>query len=462
MSFQSELLARAKKLERKKRVEAEKQRLKKEYEKLDQVASGEIKKPKQEVFEFVELLICGFLKGVKFSSPSPVPKEIIYIIGKFYQLVTVIIQNGSGTIKAGFSKDNAPISIFPTIVGRERNLGSDKTDRKEEICMIGHGAIKNRGILSIKYPVEHGIITSFDDIEKIWHHTFKTELIGDSTDCDVLLTEKANNPKANREKITQIMFETFKVKGLYIAIDAVLSLYATGKVTGIVAQIGDGVGHTVPIYEGYAIPHAVERLDMGGRDMNDYLAKIMTERGYGWTPTFTKKDLHCMKEKLCYVALDFDEELIKSETSSDLEMNYELPDGQVIIVGAERFRAGEILFKPSLIGLECDGIHKLIYSSIMKCDRDIRQELHENMVLSGGVCCLSGIDERIEKESIALAPARFNPKIVNSTVDDREMRKYLSWIGGSIVASQTGFQELLITRDEYEQDGPSIVNRKCF
>ena len=253
------------------------------------------------------------------------------------------------------------------------------------------------------------------------------------------------------------MFETFHSPAVFLAVQAGLSLYASGRITGNVIDIGDGVSSSVPVYDGYAVHQAVNLLYLGGRDLTEYLTKHLSESSYPMNTITAEREIaRDIKEKLCYVALDFEQELQTAASSSSLEKSYELPDGQVITIGNERFRCPEVLFQPSLLKMELEGIHQATYDSIMRCDVDIRKDMYANTVLSGGSTMFPGIADRMQKEITALVPSSVKIKIIAPAE-----RKYSVWIGGSILASLSTFPQMLISKLEYDEEGPSVVHRKC-
>ena len=271
----------------------------------------------------------------------------------------------------------------------------------------------------------------------------------------VLLTEAPLNPDANREKMAEIMFETFNTPAMYVAVQPMLSLCASGRTTGVVIESGFGSTHVVSVYEFKLLPNATHRLDLGGCDLTHRLMNLTIERGHD-KRRINEFLLPNVKEKLCYVALNFDEEMKTAAQSSSLDRSYELPDGQTITIGNERFRCPEALFQPSLVGMDSAGIHKMTYNSITKCDKEIWKGLYANVVLSGGNTMFPGISERMQKELTDLAPPITKIKVVASPE-----RKHAAWIGGSILCSLSSFQQKWISKQDYLDTGPSIVHTKC-
>ncbi|XP_026198277.1 actin, cytoplasmic 3-like [Anabas testudineus] len=256
--------------------------------------------------------------------------------------------------------------------------------------------------------------------------------------------------------MTQIMFETFNTPCLFVGMQAVLSLYSSGQLTGLMMESGDGVTHAVPIVEGSPQTDAILRVDLAGRDLTEYLMKMINERGYSFTTEADHEAVRDMKEKLCYVALDFAAESSKAASSSDVVQSYKLPDGQVIYIGSERFSCPEALFQPSLLELETESIQQAIQNSILKCDKSLRKDLYGNTVLGGGSSLFPGIEQRLQKELTALVPASMKVKVIAPS-----HRKYSAWLGGSVLGSLSCFQEMWISKQDYEEFGSSIVHSRC-
>lgn len=367
----------------------------------------------------------------------------------------VIIDNGSGVCKAGFAGEGKPSSTFASIIGRPRIPG---VILGENAVVVGDDAQKKRGILSLRYPVEHGVVVNWDDMEVLWNHTFHDALRIDPRDHPTMLSEAALNPKNNREKTLSVMFETFQVPSMHFGVSPVVSLFATGRTTGVVLEAGDGVTHTVPIFEGYVLPHAILRLDLAGRDLTDRLCQLLGEKGLEFTTVAEREVVRVMKEKLCYIAPDYEQAVSMSAASErDCETTYELPDGQKIEVGNERFKCPEALFQPSMVGLDQQGgIHNLLHDSVRKCDLDIRRLFLKNIILAGGSSMFEGMATRLTNEISQLAP----PGVDVSVCADVD-RKYNCWIGMSILADITSFKDSWITKAEFEEHGAGIVHKKC-
>ena len=186
--------------------------------------------------------------------------------------------------------------------------------------MVGDEAAENRNYLQVTQPMEHGIVRNWEDMKHLWDYTFDEKLKVDPRGRKVLLTEPPMNPKVNRQRMVQVMFEEYGFQGVYVAIQAVLTLYAQGEIgpvvmtqsadhpgrrpgltTGVVVDSGDGVTHIVPVYDGYALPHLTRRLDIAGRDVTRYLIKLLLMRGYAFNRTADFETVREIKEKLCYV-----------------------------------------------------------------------------------------------------------------------------------------------------------------
>lgn len=404
----------------------------------------------------------------------------------------IVLDNGSGTIRAGFAGDDLPKCFFPSWVGRPKHLRVLAGALEGDVFIGQKAATELRGLLKINYPLKHGVVTDWDDMERIWEYVYGEGLKtlseevrlapmasfqGSCTDRllqhPVLLTEPPLNPRSNRDTAAQILFETFNVPALHTSIQAVLSLYASGRTTGIVLDAGDGVSHAVPVYEGFAMPSSIRRIDVAGRDVTEHLQTLLRKSGYVFHTSAEKEVVRLIKESVSYVAPDARKEErdwigVKPNESKFAE--YVLPDGHKLKVktkkkkcffssifklterfykmkyltmqqiGPERFRAPELLFDPEIIGLEYPGVHQIVVDAINRTDLDLRKSLYSNIVLSGGSTLTKGFPDRLLTELQRLAVKDMRIKMFAPPE-----RKYSTWIGGSILAGLSTFRKVGLT-----------------
>jgi actin beta/gamma 1 len=363
---------------------------------------------------------------------------------------SIVLDNGSGSCKIGFAGYNEPSAIFSNIIGKPKHdlimINFDKKD-----YYVGTHAQQFRGILKLNYPMENGLITNWDDMEKIWNYAFYDELRIAPSEHNIFLTEPPLNPSKNKEKIAQIMFESFNFKSIYITLQSILSLYASGRTSGLVFDSGDGISCAVPVYEGFIFPHAISKINLAGRHLTSYMTQLLTKKSYYFNTSAEKEIVRNIKEKLCYVSN------ININKENIISSKYELPDGQIITIGNEKCECSELLFDPILCGYEYEGIHKIIFSSINKCDIDVKKTMYKNIVLAGGTTMMPGLETRLEKE-INLLKKNESIKIKIICPINRQ---YSVWLGGSIIASLPSFEKMWITKKEYDEYGSNIIHKKC-
>jgi len=381
----------------------------------------------------------------------------------------IVCDNGTGFVKAGFAGANFPTSIFPSMVGRPILRYEEKIENVEiKDIMVGDEASKLRTMLEVTYPLDNGIVRNWEDAIHVWNYTFFEKLKINPKDTKILLTEPPMNPKENREKMVQVMFETYGFNGVYIAIQAVLTLYAQGLLTGVVVDSGDGVTHIVPVYEGFSLPHLTRRLNVAGRNITRYLIKLLLLRGYAFNRTADFETVRQIKEKYCYVGYDLElEKRLALETTVLIE-KYTLPDGRTIKIGAERFEAPEALFSPNLVDVEGLGMGELVFDCINKADIDTRSEFYNHIVLSGGSTMYPGLPSRLEKEIRRLYLERVlkgntqQMQKFKCRIEDPPRRKHMVFLGGAVLANiMRDKPAFWMNKSEYDEQGANVL-RKCF
>uniref|UniRef100_A0A3B4ZV54 Actin-related protein 2-A-like n=1 Tax=Stegastes partitus TaxID=144197 RepID=A0A3B4ZV54_9TELE len=347
--------------------------------------------------------------------------------------------------------------------------------------MVGDEASECRSMLEVSYPMENGMVRCWDDMLHLWDHTFGPDRLNITpSECKILLTEPPMNPNKNREKIAEVMFEKYQFHGIYVAIQAVLTLYAQGLLTGVVVDSGDGVTHICPVYEGFSLPHLTRRLDIAGRDITRYLIKndfttsvkmnikktLLLLRGYAFNHTADFETVRMLKEKLCYVGYNIEQEQRLAIETTYLVESYTLPDGRQVNVGGERFGAPEALFQPHLINIEGAGVAELLFNTIQAADIDLRADFYKHIVLSGGSTMYPGLPSRLEREIKQLYLERVLDGDAQKLskfkirIEDPPRRKHMVFLGGAVLANiMKDKDSFWLSREEYLEKGLGVLQK---
>jgi actin-related protein 2 len=380
----------------------------------------------------------------------------------------LVCDNGTGFVKIGYAGQNFPASIFPSMVGRPILRAEEALDESVQLkdIMCGDEASAARHSLEVKYPVENGIVRNWEDMEHLWNYCFNEKLKIRPSEHKILLTEPPMNPAKNREQLVERMFEKYGFAACNVSIQAMLTLYAQGLLTGVVVDTGDGVTHVVPVWDGFVPQNLIRRLDVAGRHITQYLIKLLLLRGYAFNRTADMETVREIKEKLCYVAYDIGVERRLAQETTCLMENFTLPDGRVIKVGRERFEAAEALFNPSLIDSEKSGMSDMVFEMIQDAEIDTRAEYYKHIVLSGGSSMYPGLPSRLEKDlrdrylRDVLKGDNTRLKKFKIQVEDPPRRKHMVFLGGSVLADiMKDREEFWMTKAEYDEVGMRVLNK---
>ncbi|CAN1241763.1 Actin-related protein 4, partial [Linum perenne] len=416
------------------------------------------------------------------------------------EVSAIVIDLGSHTCKAGYAGEDAPKAVFPSVVGAIDQMEvDDNTNGEKNPTVDSKTSLKDserkgnrklyvgsqslgfrRDHMEVLSPIKDGVVVDWDIVDSIWDHAFRECLLVDPKEHPMLLAEPSSNSQQQRERTVELMFEKYNVPALFLAKNAVLTSFASGRATALVVDSGGGSTTVAPVHDGYVLQKAVTSCPIGGDFLSDCLLKSLESKGVVIKPRYSFKRKETRPgEFQRVIASDIKECVCRAPDTpydeasySNIPMTpYELPDGQTIEIGADRFKIPDILFNPSLAqtipGIESfveispnvRGLPQMVIDSINRCDVDIRRELFSSILLSGGTASMQQLKERLEKDLLEESPQAARVKVLAS--GNSTERRFSVWIGGSILASLGSFQQMWFSKAEYEEHGASYVQRKC-
>eukprot|EP00420_Gonyaulax_spinifera_P021695 CAMPEP_0197914120 /NCGR_PEP_ID=MMETSP1439-20131203/77894_1 /TAXON_ID=66791 /ORGANISM="Gonyaulax spinifera, Strain CCMP409" /LENGTH=405 /DNA_ID=CAMNT_0043536013 /DNA_START=13 /DNA_END=1228 /DNA_ORIENTATION=+ len=390
----------------------------------------------------------------------------------------IVLDNGSGYLKVGFSGEDAPRAVLPTVVATttvdearedDHTVSVDSAAQKKSQSYYGDEALQQamEANALVTRPVRRGEIqltpSDEDALEALWEHTFRNVLNVEQEELPVLLADALPLGQAAypaRQWVAEVMLEKLRVKSLAVFNSAVLSLFSTGRTRGLVVESGEGLTQAVPVFEGYAIPHAIFKMEVAGQDITAKVQQMMRGED-GREHADNLPVMQAMKEKVCSVALDWGTAMKGHDHADEEAKSFELPDGKIVQV-SQMIRTGapEVLFGCGEQG--SPSMQKICMEAINTCDLDFRQDLVRSLVVAGGTSMLPGLAPRLRSELSSLLPMEL-ARQVDVCVDSQ--RRYAAWIGGSMFASLSTFDQVAITKQEFEEgkaDVRSLVARKTF
>ena len=373
----------------------------------------------------------------------------------------IVIDNGSGYIKAGFSGEDSPRIVIPTAVGSQQ----PSEPGKPLIKKIGNDLDLRMPTYPVSFPIDRGVIKDseqdWEHVVKLWEYVFR-ELEQEPSTCNVLLTDAPRNTRENRMRMTEIMFTRFRVQSLGICSTSVLALFSTGRTRGVVVDVGDGLTSAVPVFEGYALPHAIRIGHIAGKDVTDIILNSLLPDIQPTQLDLARK----IKEQMVVVPANYEEALTGPSLLSEEMRSFELPGERIIQINKKaQLDAAEVLFNPAVVGLAEKSVPQLALESILKCDNDLRNNLFANIVLAGGTTMMAGFVERFEQEILSDLPPEILRSDVHIAADS--FREHAAWIGGSMLASlETWSKYMTITKDSWDNTEPdkrpSLVQKISF
>uniref|UniRef100_A0A673KFA5 Actin-like protein 6A n=1 Tax=Sinocyclocheilus rhinocerous TaxID=307959 RepID=A0A673KFA5_9TELE len=398
----------------------------------------------------------------------------------------LVFDMGSYSVRAGYAGEDCPKADFPTVIGLtlDREDGStlmetdgEKGKQSTTTYYIDTNQLRvPRESMEVMSPLKNGMIEDWDSFQAILDNTYKMHFKSEPSLHPVLMSEASWNTRAKREKLTELMFEHYNIPAFFLCKSAVLSAFANGRSTGLVLDSGSTHTTAIPVHDGYVLQQGIVKSPLAGDFMSMQCRELFQELGVEIVPPYViaSKDsvregapaIWKKKEKLpqvtrswhnymCNVS-DQNQDIIEEVAAQMPTVHYELPNGYNCDFGAERLKIPEGLLDPSNAK-----ILKLCCTSTCTCPMSLLpiQGLYGSVVVTGGNTLIQGFTDRLNRELSQKTPPSMRLKLIanNTTVE----RRFSAWIGGSILASLGTFQQMWISKQEYEEGGKQCVDRKC-